>query len=254
MTVLNGKVAIVTGAGSGIGRGEAIALAKEGAAIVLVGRTLERLEAVSQEIKLFGGTSLPVVCDVRLKQQVDDVIDQAVNAFGTIDILVNNAQIMPKQQPIEDWTEQQMRETWESGLMGSWLFMVGCLPYMKKRGGRIINTCSPTGHGIGFGWVGYSTTKEGIRSLTRCAAREWGQYNINVNAISPVSLSPEQAAAYGVETADRQQEVFDAMGSIIRRYGDAEKDIGRSVVFLAGPDSAMITGCTLSVDGGCAML
>ena len=126
---------------------------------------------------------------------------------------------------------------------------------MKERGGRIINTCSASGHGNLFGFAGYGATKEAIRPLTRTAAREWGQYNINVNAISPFALNALTADLF--DTEQKMEGFLDdviSSGLAIRRIGHPEHDIGRTVVFLCGPDSAMITGCLISCDGGLAMI
>jgi NAD(P)-dependent dehydrogenase (short-subunit alcohol dehydrogenase family) len=253
MGILDGKVAIVTGAGSGIGAGEACALGKEGAALVVVGRTLEKVARVAEHINRTGGKALALSCDVRIAGDVKAVVETTMKTFGAVDILVNNAQIMPEAHPLETWTEEEMADMWQSGAMGSWRLMLACFSYMKKSGGRIINTCSPTGHGTGQGYSGYSMAKEAIRALTRNAAREWGQYSINVNAISPVSLSDEQIER-AAKTSAQKEAIYNHLGMAIRRFGHAENDIGRIVVFLAGPDSAMITGCTIGADGGSAML
>ena len=252
MGILTGKVAIVTGAGKGIGEGEAVALAKEGAAVTVVARTLDDVMRTAQQIEALGARALPLQCDVRDREQVKRTVAATVAAFGTVDILVNNAQISHPPHSCEDWTEQEMRDSWESGLLGSWFFMVECFPHLKQRGGRIINTCSAAGHGRVLGEVGYAATKEGIRSITRTAAREWGKYNINVNVISPVALTPAAFECYPTEESRRA--VCEAMGMAMPRLGDSERDIGRTIVFLAGPDSGMITGCTLGVDGGSAMI
>ena len=253
MGILDNKVAIVTGAGTGIGEGEAYALAKEGAKVVVVGRRLEKVETVANNIKEFGGEGLALKCDVSLSEDVNCVVDTTVEKYGQVDILVNNAQSIPREfHDTELWTEQEMRDMWESGYLGSWMFMVACFPHMKGRGGRIINTCSVAGHGDYPGLVGYGAAKEAIRCLTRYAAREWGQYNINVNVISPGALS--EAAKVLLDTEEKQRAALDEMGMPLKRYGDAEADNGRVVVFLAGPDSSMITGCTICCDGGTGMI
>ena len=260
MGVLADKVAIVTGAGTGIGEGEAHALAKEGAKAVLVGRTLATLEKVAEDIQSFGGEALAMQCDVRKREDIDNVVASTMGTFGSVDILVNNAQIMGSLgKPLLKCTEQDMRDAWESGFLGSWMFMMACFPHMKDRGGRIINTCSATGHGNMTNSGGYGATKEAIRSLTRTAAREWGRYNIFVNAISPFAISPTQPiAAKFFNTEEKIEKLLDeqvASGDlVIRRAGHPEHDIGRTVVFLCGPDSTMITGCVISCDGGMAML
>ena len=260
MGILADKVAIVTGAGTGIGEGEAHALAKEGAKVVLVGRTLATLEKVAEDIQSSGGRALAMRCDVRKQEDVDNVVSSTVSTFGSVDVLVNNAQIMfGRPRSLLEWTEQDMRDSWESGFLGSWMFMVACFPHMKDRGGRIINTCSATGHGNMPGFGGYGATKEAIRSLTRTAAREWGRYDILVNAISPFAISATQpTAAKFFDTGEKIEKLLDdqiANGDlVIRRAGHPEYDIGRTVVFLCGPDSTMITGCVISCDGGMAMI
>jgi NAD(P)-dependent dehydrogenase (short-subunit alcohol dehydrogenase family) len=251
--VLDGKVAIVTGASKGIGRGEALALAKEGAKVAVLARGLDAVTSVVEEIVAIGGTALPIRCDVRVVDEVNRAVAAVVAEWGGVDILINNAQIMFAPHPLEEWTEDEMRATWESGLLGSWAFMVACFPYMKDKGGRIVNTCSAAGHGKGGPpIVGYSAAKEAVRALTRVGAREWGKYRINVNAISPMALSDKIEQLYSEE---EQLEILKGGGPVLTmRWGDPEGDIGRAAVFLVGPDSELITGCTLSVDAGAAML
>ena len=258
MGILDGKVAIITGSGTGIGEGEAHALAKEGAKVVLVGRTLANVEKVAADIEAFGGEALAMRCDVRSRDDIDSVVAATIGKFGQIDILINNAQILPGlHRTLLEWTEQDMRDMWESGFLGSWMFMMACFPHMKDRGGRIVNTCSGTGHGNVPGFAGYGANKEAIRSLTRTAAREWGSHNIIVNAISPFAMAASTPTTRYFDTEEKMEALLDDMvanGLVIRRAGHPEHDIGRTVVFLCGPDSAMITGCLISCDGGVAMI
>jgi NAD(P)-dependent dehydrogenase (short-subunit alcohol dehydrogenase family) len=252
-SLLEGKVAIVTGASKGVGRGEALALAKEGAKVALIARGFDGVVEVGKEIEELGGSALPIACDVCIVDDVNRAVESVVATWGTVDILVNNAQIQVAPHPMETWTEDELRPVWESGFLGSWAFMVACLPHMKDRGGRIINTCSVTGHGNFTGRVGYAATKEAIRSLTRTGAREWGKYNITVNSISPMALSDTIERVYPTEE-ERLALLRDGPSVLKGRWGDAERDVGRAVVFLAGPDAELITGCTLGVDNGSAML
>lgn len=252
MTILSGKVAIVTGAGKGLGVGEALALAKEGAAVTVCARTLADVENTAQQIEAVGGRAHATRCDVRDREQVQRVVDETLAAFGRVDVLVNNAQMVYGPQPIETWTDEQMRATWESGPLASWQFMQACFPHFQTDGGRVINFCSPAGHGRMLGYAGYSMAKEAIRSLTRCAAREWGRYRITVNAISPIAMSAAAQERYA--DPELQEAMFEQFGAALRQFGDPEADVGRAVVYLAGPDGRHITGCTLSVDGGAAML
>jgi len=247
--VLDGKVAIVTGAGKGIGQAEAVALAKEGASVMICdyadySETLGKLEEISGADKAAG-----MNCDVRKTAEVKAVVTEAVKRFGTVDILVNNAQKLSMPHDFEDWTEEEMREQWESGPLGTWLFMQNCLPYMKESGGRIINTSSSAGYAGYPGYSCYGAAKEAIRSITRSAAKEWGKYNITVNSISPAALTSGAAGAMDEEAKTQLVAAF-ALG----RWGDPDNDIARVVVFLAGPDSSFMTGNTVCVDGGLAML
>jgi NAD(P)-dependent dehydrogenase (short-subunit alcohol dehydrogenase family) len=251
--VLEDKVAIVTGASKGVGKGEALALAKEGAKVAVLARGFEGVVAVADEIEALGGEALPLQCDVRVVEQVNAAVAAVVERWGTVDILVNNAQIILAPHPFETWTESEIRDTWESGGLATWAFMVACFPYMKEKGGRIINTVSATGHGNpGTQVSGYASAKEAIRSLTRTSAREWGQYGINVNAISPMVLTETTKAVY--PTKEEQDAILHGGGpTLTARWGDPERDVGRAVVFLAGPESEIITGCLLPVDNGAAI-
>jgi NAD(P)-dependent dehydrogenase (short-subunit alcohol dehydrogenase family) len=249
MGTLDGKVAIVTGAGKGIGQAEAVALAKEGASVMICDcaaydETLAQLTAIRGADGAAG-----MNCDVRKSADVAAVVAEAVRRFGDIDILVNNAQKLSMPHDFEDWTEAEMREQWESGALGSWLFMQSCFPHMRKKGGRIINTSSSAGYAGYPGYSGYGAAKEAIRSITRSAAKEWGKFNITVNCISPAALTSGAAGAMDAEAEAGLVAAF-ALG----RWGDPYKDIARVVVFLAGPDASFMTGNTVSADGGLAML
>lgn len=247
MRILDGKVAIVTGSTRGIGRAEAIALAKEGAAVAIIANE-ETSHAVA-EIESMGARAIGIYCDVRRSEDVQNAVDQTVKAFGGVDILVNNAQKISSPHPMEEWTVEEMTEHWESGPLGTWLFMKACFPHLKKEGGSIINTCSGVSYGYLFGYTGYAATKEAIRSLTRQASKEWGDYNIRVNVIAPAALTP------GATTnMDEALEKKILSTKAIKRWGDAEKDVGRVVVFLAGPDSTYMTGNTIAVNGGFGLL
>lgn len=254
MALLTGKVAIVTGAARGIGRGEAIALAREGAAVAVIDVLGEAAERTAEEIRGQGLRAVAFPCDVKDRNQVLRVVREVTDTLGAVDFLVNNAQIIPAPMPLELWSEAQMRDCYESGFLGTVNFMQACFPQMKaRRDGRIINTASASGHGVSaFGFAGYGAAKEAIRSLTRSAAREWGQHQINVNAVSPSALSPAAAEIY--PTVEAQTELLLSVGMPIPRWSEPESDVGRAVVFLCAPASRQITGCMFSVDGGLAMV
>jgi NAD(P)-dependent dehydrogenase (short-subunit alcohol dehydrogenase family) len=251
--VLEGKIAIVTGASQGVGKGEAIALAKEGAKVAVLARGYDGVVATTQAIEAIGGEALPIACDVRSVEQANAAVAQVVKRWGTVDILVNNAQIIHAPHAFEEWTEEEMRDSWESGVLGTWAFMVACFPHMKDKGGRIINTCSATGYGnAGSRLCGYASAKEAIRSLTRSGAREWGKHGITVNAISPMVQTETTLRVFPTEE-ERTAILHSGGPTLTKRWGDAEADVGRAVVYLAGPDAEIITGCLLPVDNGCAI-
>jgi NAD(P)-dependent dehydrogenase (short-subunit alcohol dehydrogenase family) len=249
---LDGKVAIVTGAGQGVGRGIALALAKEGAAVAVVDRNGDHAGTTAAEIvDGAGGTAIPITTDVRDAAAVDECVAAVIERFGTVDILVNNAQAAPPAGPLENMTEDDWRLAIDSGLMGSFFSMRACFPYLKEHGGKIVNLRSSAGtDGMAF-MAAYAAAKEAIGGLTRTAAREWGKYGINVNAISPAANSPGMAGWVAADP-ERSQRALDR--NPISRLGDCERDIGRSVVFLVGPDSDYITGMTIMVDGGASFL
>lgn len=253
MGTLDSKVAIVTGAGRGIGRGEALALAKEGAAVMVLARTKSDVDAVAGEIGELGGKALALECDVSVRDQVDAAVAATIDGLGGLDVLVNNAQVILPPHPLEEWTEEEQRLAWETGYLGTWNFMQACFPHMKANGGgRIINTASSSGYSNLPGFSGYDANKEAIRTLTRSGAREWGPHKILVNAISPAALS--EFTAQHFPDQESQMQLLKAGGVVLDRWGDAETDVGRVVVFLAGPDASYITGATISVDGGAAMV
>jgi len=250
MGVLDEKVAIVTGAGQGVGQGIALALAAEGAVIVAAGRTLSKVEATVAEIEADGGRGLAVRCDVGVEADIDACVAATVGAFGTVDILVNNAQEVPL-GTLDSVSREQFEAGWRTGPLASFSFMVACRPHLRD-GGVVINLgtgASLRPDPIGYG--AYGAVKEATRALTRAAACEWGPEGIRVVTIVPLADSaglqgwaaarPEEAAAFFATVP-------------LGRAGDCRDDIGRVVVFLCGPDGRYITGTTVTVDGGQAHL
>ena len=251
MAKLNGKVALITGAGRGIGRGIALAFAREGAAIAIAEIDLASAESVVQEIQSAGGEAIALGTDVRIRAQVDEAVSAAVDRFGTVDILVNNAQIQRQQVSFEETTDDDMEVVLSSGIHATFYFMQSCLPYLRSRGGKVINVASAAGLLGHPGWTSYAVAKEGIRALTKVAAREWGAHKINVNAICPAAETPSFRI-----WRDNHPELAQAMIDEIPlgHLGDPETDIGSAVVFLASEDSDFITGMTMMVDGGQTIL
>jgi NAD(P)-dependent dehydrogenase (short-subunit alcohol dehydrogenase family) len=182
---------------------------------------------------------------------VSAAVAEALRAFGRIDILVNNAQIQRQQVSFEDTTDDDMDVVLGSGVLGTFRFMQACFPALRRRGGKVVNVASAAGL-VGYpGWASYAVSKEGIRALTKVAAREWGRYRINVNVICPVAETPS-FQEWGRNHPELAKAMKDAIP--LGRLGDPQSDIGRAVVFLASSDADFVTGLTMMVDGGQTIL
>lgn len=251
MGVFDGKVAIVTGAGGGIGRGIVAELAKEGASISICEWNKSSCDEAAAELRDAGHRAIGTHCDVSQRDQVDAAVAETVAAFGTVDILINNAQTT-RTLPLEKTTDKDVALMMGTGLRGTIYFMQACFPHMKQNGGgKIINFGSGAGVVYKEGFAAFAANKEAIRAVSRVAGQEWGEHNINVNVICPFSRTPALEKLF-----EMQPEVEAPMeaSSAMNRIGDPARDIGRTAVFLAGPDSDYLTCQTLMVDGGAVIL
>jgi meso-butanediol dehydrogenase/(S,S)-butanediol dehydrogenase/diacetyl reductase len=247
--LLEGKVAIVTGGGQGIGRGVSLAFATEGARVVIADKNLATATSTAAEVRERGVSSLAVECDVTRIDDIRKTVDAAISEFATLDILVNNAMADPGLSliPFMETTDEHMDKYWQSGPLATFHFMQVCYPHLRGHASAIVNVGSRAGiDGLG-GYAAYGAAKEGIRALTKAAAREWGPDGIRVNAIAPYADSPANQLAQSLLPASTS-----TAGSTrpIARAGDCELDIGRTVVYLASDLSAFVTGHTVMVDGG----
>ena len=239
---LNGKVAIVTGGGQGIGEGIAMRLAEEGARIVLVDLNLEAAEKVVG--KLEGNNEcFALRCDVSIATQVQDMVETIIGKFGRIDILVNNAGIT-RDALLKDMTEDMFNMALNVNLKGVWLCIKHVAPYMaEQRYGKIVNISSRAASGA-VAQSNYSAAKAGVVGLTRSIALEFAHLNINVNAVSPGFVYTPLTCAYDQNIIDRKVET-----TPLRRGGKPD-DIANAVLFLASDEASFITGQTLNVCGG----
>ena len=244
---LVGKRAVVTGAGQGVGRGIALALAKEGAAVVVAGRTLDKVERTAEEIRTTGGKSLAVRCDVGVAADVDSLFGDTVPAVGGLDILVNNAQSVPPNRRLQDVPIDDVELALGTGPVATLRCMQAGFPHLRERGGSIVNLGSNTAIEGAPLFGAYAMAKEGIRGLSRVAAREWGRFGIRVNVICPFGDSPS-AVEFNEAHPDAAKAIL--RSTPLGRMGDCEQDIGRAVAALVSDDMSYLTGATVMLDGG----
>jgi NAD(P)-dependent dehydrogenase (short-subunit alcohol dehydrogenase family) len=243
---LEGKVALVTGAGQGVGRGIALACAKAGADVVILERDAVTGARTAEEIAALDGDARAVAItgDVRARADCEAAVAAAVDHFGGVDILVNNAQQVPM-GPLDACTDDDMYAAWESGALAAFRLMQLCHPRMRERGGgTIVNLGSGAGTQGLAGMGAYAVAKEGIRALTKVAMLEWGPDNVRVNTICPWARSDHWD---GLEDREREARL---RRNPLRRIAEPEADIGGVVVFLASDAGSYVTGQTIHVDGG----
>ena len=248
MGKMEGKVVIITGGGKGIGFGLSTAFAKEGAKLVLTGRTVATLENAKKELEeKYGVEVLTVGADGANEEQVAHVVEEAVKKFGKIDVLINNAQTSKSGLMLEQHSKEDFDLAIYSGHYATFFYMKACFPYLKESRGAIINFASGAGLAGRAGQSSYAAAKEGIRGLSRVAATEWGPYGINVNVVCPLAMTPGLEAWRKEYPALYEQTI---KGVPLGHFADAEKDIGRVCVFLASEDASYLTGETITLQGG----
>lgn len=250
MGKFNGKVALVTGAGQGIGRGIALALAAEGAAVAAVGRTKSKLEETAQEIVARGGRAVAIAGDVSDESAVIGIVGKVVDELGGLQILVNNAQEYAFGS-IAEMDLAELEAGWRSGAVGTLHVMRAAYPHLVGEGVVINVSSGAASESMPQGLGGYAAVKAAIDSLSRAAAVEWAPDGIRVVTLIPFARTPAVAAV--LDSNPGMEEML--LSSVpLKRFADPEAELGRAAVFLASSDASFITGSSLVVDGGSTYL
>ncbi len=253
---LKDKIAIVTGSTSGIGRAIAMAMAAEGARVVVNGRRAEAAEETARKIRATGGVALAVPADVTRATQVEAMVKTVLEEFGRVDILVNNAGGLAGVRPTQH-LEEVLEEEWDRvvdlNLKAAFLCSRAVVKGMREQGGgKIVNTASEAARRIHRGASGrfeYTAAKAGLVGLTRAMAIELGPYGINVNAVAPgyTIASDRHRTYWNSLPAEEREKIIQEIP--LRRVADPE-DIAPVVVFLASDEARYVNGATIDVNGG----
>lgn len=261
MNLFKDKVVLITGAGKAtlqngkcgsIGYGIATAFAKEGANIAITGRNVKKLEDAKEELEAkYGIKVLAIQADINEHSDNEavtkGVIEQIINTFGRLDVLINNAQASASGVTLAEQTTDQFNLALYSGLYATFYYMKAAYPHLKESKGSVINFASGAGLFGNYGQCSYAAAKEGIRGLSRVAANEWARDGINVNIICPLAWTSQ------LENFQKAYpEAYKANVHVppIGHFGDAEEEIGRVCVQISSPDFKYMTGETITLEGG----
>ena len=248
MKRLEGNVAIITGGGKGIGFGLAEAFAEQGSNLVITGRTESRLlDAQKRLEEKYGVEVLPIVADGADEEAIKNVVAKAIEKFGKINTLVNNAQVSKSGLSLVEHTKEDFDLAIYSGLYAAFFYMRECYRYLKQSRGSVINFASGAGLFGKLGQSSYAAAKEGIRGMSRVAAAEWGPDGIRVNVICPLAMT-ESLQQWKESYPELYQKTI--QGIPLGHFADPKNDIGRVCVFLASDDAEYVTGETITLQGG----
>jgi meso-butanediol dehydrogenase/(S,S)-butanediol dehydrogenase/diacetyl reductase len=260
MSGISGKAAVVTGAGAGIGRAIALGLAKQGAKVLVADINAEAAAATSRDIASAGGVSVSFRVDVSKSSEVAEMIARTVSAFGSVDIMVNNAGVISNIK-IVDLPEEEWDRVHSVNLRGTFLCTKAAARQMivQGRGGKIVNVASEAGKAAYASLAHYSASKAGVILFTRGVALELAQYNINVNSVCPGNVDTaffrksigDEAKLFGVT---EEQRLNSAMSAIPLKRLEAPEEVANAVVFLCSDEASYITGEDLNVTGGSTMV
>ena len=241
---LSGKVALVTGGSRGIGFAIAKILSDNGASVVITSKNSEKIKQAEAKIS----NSFGITCDIKKKNEVQNVLEQTIKKFGKLDILVNNAGIFPKIKLLHEIEEEEWNEILDVNLTGQFRFTKEAIPHLQKTSGCIINISSDAGLKAyqGFNADAYSASKAALIVLTKCWALEYAKNKIRVNCICPGVVDTDMTKPFLKNQKDIE---FMNNEHPLGRIGQPE-EIGKSVLYFASDDALWITGAILAVDGG----
>lgn len=244
---LDEKIVLITGGSRGIGKAIAKLFAQEGAVVVITSRNEKKLKQTSKEI----GESFFISGDIRKENDVNKVVRQTVNKFGKIDVLVNNAGIFPKIKPLHKISEKEWNDVIDVNLTGQFRFTKAVIPFMKKKGGSIINISSDAGLKAfeNFYADAYTASKAAMILLTKSWALEYAKNNIRVNCICAAVVDTDMTKYLWLNT--RKKRKMASAEHPLGRIGTGE-DIAKAALYFASDDSSWTTGSILTVDGGVA--
>jgi NAD(P)-dependent dehydrogenase (short-subunit alcohol dehydrogenase family) len=250
---LKDKIAIVTGAGTGLGRAIALMFAREGATVTLNGRRPEPLEKAAAEIERAGGTALVCAGDATRADDVARLVQTTVGTFGRLDVLVNNAGAIPERGPLLSMSEAGFRKTLDANLVSAFLCSKQALPELIRSKGNIVNVASLAGLRGAPGNVAYGAAKGGLVILTKDMAVDYAPQGVRVNAVCPAYIETDLNRALLADM--RKTGEYEALVKmhLLGRLGEPD-DVAYAAVYLASDEAKWITGLPLSVDGGISAL
>jgi len=254
MGKLDGKVVLITGCSSGLGKQQAIRLAAEGASLAICARNAEKLAETTRLCEEQGAEVLAMTVDIMEYDSLVAFVDATVDRFGTIDVLVNNAHTITIPAPFLEKTIDDLDLEMRSSVYAYWHLMKLCFPHLRDKegaGASIINFASEAAIAGDEFYAPYAASKEAVRGLSRVVAREWGQYNIRVNTLCPNGLTENASGGLTTLSPEARAHVQKAfVANPFRRAGNPYDDVAPVVVFLASDDSHWITGQNIHADGG----
>ena len=254
MGKLDGKVVIITGCSTGLGKQQAIRMAVEGARLAICARNEARLMETARLCEELGADVLAMSVDIMDADALSRFVQATADRFGTIDVLVNNAHTITMPAPFLDKTIDDLDIELRSSLYAYWHLMKLCFPYLRDHAGAgasIINFASEAGIRGDALYAPYAAAKEAVRGLSRVVAREWGQHNIRVNTLCPNGMTESTSGDLsGLDPMLRDHIEKAFVANPFRRAGDPYEDVAPVAVFLASDDSRWITGQNINADGG----